>query len=396
MYDFTTHYDRSDLGSYKWEAAKKLNHHFDPTCIPLSVADMEFATAPEIVEGLKSYLDTVILGYAAPTKAYKEAVQNWMLSRHQFALELDEIVNTSGVVQALFNAVRSLTEEGDGVIIMPPVYYPFFRAVEASHRKVLRCPLIAGQERFEIDFDKFEQLAASGEAKALMFCSPHNPVSRVWTREELKRLEAIILKYDLLLLSDEIHADLCMPGHKHCVFASLSPELAQRSVTFLAATKSFNIAGLTLSSIIIKNAELREKFKAGLQAVALHSISGIAYEATRLAYTRAEPWLDAVIEIVYHNYKVFKRFIQERLPQLKLYPLEGSYLALLEERVLGLDKEALETMHIKAQLYLDEGYIFGEEGTGFSRFNLAVPTDVIEAALLRLELGIKELLSSKN
>lgn len=391
MYDFTTHHDRSQAGSYKWNGAKKLDPCFSSEYVPLSVADMELATAPEIVAGLKHYLDTQILGYAGPTQGYYEAVQEWMRKRHSFDIEREEIINTTGVVSAFYNAVRVFTHKGDGVIIMPPVYYPFYKAIEAAGCTLISCPLQECEGRYGIDFGHLEECAKRSDAKVILFCSPHNPVGRVWTRGELERLGEIALRNNLILLSDEIHADLCMPGHRHCVLQTLSEELAQRCLTLTSATKSFNLAGLALSNIIIRNRDLREQFKAGLQAIAAHPFSGPAYEATRLAYSEAGAWLDAVIGLVHSNYQILVQFIAQHLPQLRVFPLEGTYLVWVDERALGLDHEALEAMHLGAHLYLDEGYIFGEVGRGFSRINLAVPSDILVGALHRLELAVRAL-----
>ena len=224
-YDFETLTKRREQGSVKYRKTFMEFPNLPSDTIPLSTADMEFKNPPEMVEGLKKFLDEMVLGYTEANEDFKEALKSWLKRVHDFEVKDEWMVNNTAVVPAIFNAVKSLTNEGDGVIVMSPVYFPFFSAVTSQGRKLVDAPLIEKDNRFYIDFEKFEELAKMKENKVLLFCSPHNPVTRVWTREELERLEKIILENDLYLISDEIHSDIIMPGHKHIVFQTLSDKI---------------------------------------------------------------------------------------------------------------------------------------------------------------------------
>lgn len=390
-YDFTTRVNRQGQGSYKWEDMYAKKENISAGVVPLSVADMEFKNAPEIIEGLKSYLDEVVLGYTMPTKQYNDAVVGWMKRRHNFHIEPEWIVNTAGVVPAFFNAIRSFTNEGDGVIIMSPVYYPFYNAIEKQNRKIVDCPLLEKDGYYTIDYDKFETLAKEASNKILLFCSPHNPVGRVWKKEELQRLAEIILANDLLLLSDEIHFDLIMPGYEQVVFQTISEELAEKTITFTAPSKTFNLAGMGMSNTIIKNEELRKVFKEGIDEISAMPTTALGYKSCEIAYNECEEWLDECIQVIDKNQRVMKAFFEEKYPQIKCPLIEGTYLQWVDFNALGMTPEEQETfMTQEAELFLDEGYIFGDGGKGYERFNLAAPTEVIEEALARLDKALQQ------
>ncbi len=384
-YDFETVVNRANVGSSKWEQMKKWNPHVSEDIVPFSVADMEFVNAPEIVDGLKKFLDTTVLGYTRPTLSYYKAVCGWMDKRHHWHVEPEWIVESSGVVSAFFAAVRAFSEPGDGVIVMPPVYYPFYGAISTNNRTKVECPLINTGTTYEIDFDALERVARKPQNKILLFCSPHNPVGRVWTEDELAKVGEICLKHDVLILSDEIHFDLIMPGHKHTVFAALSEELANQMIVFTAPSKTFNLAGLQASNIIIPNKELRKTYLTEVQANGFFQLNILAYKACEIAYTQCEEWLEQLLQVIYHNHLTLKQYIEENLPAIKVYDLEGTYLQWMDFNGLGLNKDRLEKiMHQEAQIFFDEGYIFGEAGNGFERMNIACPTSVLERALERL------------
>ena len=391
-YDFTTRVNRAGSGSLKWDAMYQVNPHVDSSVVPLSVADMEFKMPPELTEGLKRYLDNAVLGYTGPTAAYKEAVQKWMKVRHNWAIEPDWIVPTAGVVPAIFNAVRSFTKPGDGVILLSPVYYPFFRAIRLQERNIAACSLQENGGRYTIDFDALERLAADPRNKALLFCSPHNPVGRVWAKEELHRIEEILLKNDLLLFSDEIHFDIVMQGHTHTVFQSLSNNLAERTITFTAPSKTFNIAGLGISNIIIKNENMRETFVKAQELGSGALFTALSYKACEICYTQCAAWLDEFLSVIDANQRIVQQFFQTHHPEIKAPLIEGTYLQWLDFRALGMEHKALEEfMTQTAQVFLDEGYIFGDEGRGFERINLAAPASIITETLERLSRALQTL-----
>lgn len=391
-YDFETLTNRANTGSSKWEQMKLWNPKVSEDVIPFSVADMELKNPPEVIEGLRSYLNTAILGYTLPTKSYLEAVAGWMNQRHNWEIHADWIIGSPGVVHAFFTVIRALTEPGDGVIVMTPVYYPFYAAIKRNNRTLIKNPLINIGSTYLIDFEDLEAKAKDPRNKILLFCSPHNPVGRVWTKEELTKVGEICLRNEVRIISDEIHFDLIMPGYQHTVFASLNEELANNVITCTAPSKTFNLAGLQTSNIIIPSKKIRILYRREVEAQGLSTLNILGYKACEIAYTQCEDWLDQFIELVYHNHLVLKAYIEENVPQIKVHVLEGTYLQWMDFRELNLHQNELEElMHSKAELFFDEGYIFGDEGIGFERMNIACPTNILVQALERLKAAIDEL-----
>ncbi|WP_296877070.1 MalY/PatB family protein [Thomasclavelia sp.] len=384
-YDFETLIDRTLKGSAKWQGMKEINPDVPDGIVPLSVADCDLKLAPEIQAGLIEFMQNdPVLGYSAPTDEYYQSVINWMMNKFNYSIEKEWIVLSNGVVPALGDGVGAFTKADEGVIIFTPVYYPFYKAIENNGRKIVKCPLINNEGHYEIDFALFEKLAKDSKNTLLILCSPHNPISRVWSKEELEKVAKICLENNIIILSDEIHEDLIMPGYKHTPVATLSEEIADITVTCTAPSKSFNIAGLQGSNIIIKNPELREKFVLQQSKKGFHTLNTISFEATRLAYSKGAAWLDAFKELIYQNYQMLTAFIQEKLPKVKVTPLEGTYLVWLDFRAYNLDYKELEKKMIHANIYLDEGYVFGDEGKGFERVNIATPSKVLQEALNRI------------
>lgn len=391
-YDFENVIDRTNLGSSKWNEMRQANPNVPKGIIPFSVADMELKNPPQIMEGLRSFLnaDTITLGYTTATGEYNKAVQGWMKRRHSWEVDMSQNVFSPGVVTALYAAVRAFTETGDGVIMFSPVYYPFRMSIEAQSRIAVDVPLLDVDMRYEINWAAFEAAAALPQNKLLLFCSPHNPVSRVWTASELQRLSEICLKNDVLVVSDEIHHDIVMPGYRHIVYATLSEEAAQNSIICTSPSKTFSLAGIQTSNIFIPNEELRKRFKHEMFENALFTTNAIGYKACEIAYTQCGEWLDEVLELIERNAKTAEHFLAENVPEIRVYPLEGTYLQWWDCRRLFDDYKSMETfMHEKALLFMDEGYIFGDEGRGFERINLACPTVMLEAALDRLSKALK-------
>jgi aminotransferase/cystathionine beta-lyase len=392
MYDFTTVVERSGAGSGKWDLMKRKNPEVPRGIVPLSVADMEFKMAPEITTGLRDYLQDLVLGYTGPTERYYNAVCGWMKNHHSWDIKAEWIVLSNGVVSAFFNAVKALAAPGEGVIIMPPVYYPFYTAIERNNRKVVPNNLVIRNGRYEIDFDNLETLAKDPNNRALLFCSPHNPVGRVWEKEELKRIGDICLKHGVVIISDEIHFDLIMPGFTHTVFAALGEAYAENAIICTAPSKTFNLAGLQSSNIIIQNKDLMKKYVDEISHnVGRPSLNIMGYRACEIAYTQCAPWLVELIAVVDKNRKTVEEFMGRRIPKIKVFNLEGTYLQWWDCRDLGMDHSELEKFMVSdVLLFLDEGYLFGETGRGYERINLACPTALLEAALERLAAGLEK------
>ena len=386
-YDFTHRANRRGVGAYKWDDMLGRDPSVPEDVIPLSVADMELPNPPEILEALHALLNEGPLGYTGPTDEFYEACLGWQRRRHDWSPKRAWISLSPGVVPAFHNAVRILSEPGDGIIVQPPVYYPFMKAIERNDRVMVENPLILEGDNYVIDFVGLERLAADPRNKAFLLCSPHNPVGRVWSAEELRRLADICLANDVFIVSDEIHDDLIMPGHSHTTIANvLKEDELSRVMVCTAPSKTFNIAGVQCSVIYIPDKDVRERFVAEFDKLACgNSLNIFAYRACTAAYERCEGWLDQLIELIWHNYTELRNIIERDLPGVRVLPLEGTYLMWVDFGCWGLDNEELESfMQSEARLFLDEGHIFGKGGDGFERFNLACPTADIVAAGERL------------
>lgn len=393
QYDFTSRVSRKGKGSMKWELMRSMASDLPEEIVPLSVADMEIKNPPEIIRGLVDFLESDnILGYTFATDQYLDTVKRWMERRHGYTIEKDWICVTPGIVSAFYAAVHAFTKPGEGVIIFRPVYYPFSMAIELNDRNIVNVPLINTDNYYTIDFDLFEEEAAKSQNKLLLFCNPHNPVGRVWTEEELTRLADICVRHGLYVVSDEIWADLVMPGFKTKALATVDERLEPYIITCNAASKTFNLAGLATSNIIVPNPELRSVYKKALDLLRSSSVNILGYEATRIAFTECDAWLDGLLDLIDHNQKLVYHYFESRFPQIKANQPEGTYLSWIDFRALGLTNEELETfMQEEALWFTDEGYIFGEEGSGYERINLAAPTVVIEEALERMGQALDRL-----
>lgn len=387
-YDFETLVDRSGSGAVKWDLMRQKDPAVPDGIVPFSVGDMDLKTPPEIVAGLRDYLERNILGYTAATDGYRRAVTDWLARRHGWETSPEWLVPVDGVVPAMYTAVRAFTKAGDGVVYLPPVYRPIHDAIDRNGRRPVSAPLLNDGSGYGIDFAALERALADPGATMLLFCSPHNPVSRVWRRDELQRLGDLCLANDVLLVSDEIHMDFVMPGHRHEVVANLSPDIAARSVVCTAPSKTFNIAGLQVSNIVIPDRRLRRAFEAEHARSGRHGPNQLGLAACRIAYERCEGWLDALLELIRKNGDIVREFVAAHFPEVSMHRHEGTYFVWLDFRAWGLSAEALEEFMVKkARLFLDEGYIFGTEGAGFERINLACPSRVLEEGLRRLLLA---------
>ena len=383
-YDFTSIPDRRGCGSNKWNGAKNASPEF----VPLSVADMEFYPAPQIVSAIKKTAENSVLGYTSPTDEYYNAVISWMKRRHDFDVKKEWIINTPGVVDALGILIQATTKPGDSVIILTPVYYPFDMAVLAKSRKIIYSELINSNGRYEINYADLEQKCK--RAKALLFCNPHNPVGRVWTKDELKKVADICCRNKVFIIDDEIHHDIIMPGYEHTVMSNVGNFVLDNIAICTAPSKTFNLAGLQCSNIIIPNSKIRAKASACSLLNMQMGLNIFAYPSCIAAYNECEDWLEELLTVVHENAMLVESFMAEYFPEVKVYPLEGTYLQWLDMRELGMTHIELKEMLEGAGLYLDNGEMFGPLGRGFQRINLACAKVTIEKALIRFKNAVEE------
>ena len=381
-YDFETLVNRRNTGSHKWEGMYEQIPDAGDEIVPLSVADMELKNPPAIIEGLKKYLDNIILGYTGETENYYKSVTSWMERRHGFSPKKEWFVMTAGVVPAIKEMVGAFTKDGDSVLMLTPVYYPFYSSVEANGRTVLGSELILEGTEYRIDFEDFAEKAARPETTLCILSSPHNPIGRIWTKEELLKLCEICLENNVFIISDEIHFDLIMPGFEHVSMGTFEEKYLNNCAICTAPSKTFNLAGLQTSNIFIPNEEYRNKMTA---ARGYFSLNIFGYKACELAYDECEEWLDELRLFLDENRKFVEEFVAEKMPEVKVHRLQGTYLMWLDFRAWGMNEKELEDFMVhKAQAIFDEGYVFGEGGVGFERINIACPKRVLEATLKRI------------
>ncbi len=388
-YDFETLVNRRNTGSHKWEGMYAQIPGAGDDVVPLSVADMELKNPPAIIEGLKEYMDKTILGYTGETENYYKSVISWMERRHGFSPKKEWFVMTAGVVPAIKEMVGAFTKDGDSVLMLTPVYYPFYSSVEANGRTVLGSELILDGTKYSIDFEDFAEKAARPETTLCILSSPHNPIGRIWTKEELLKLCEICLENNVFIISDEIHFDLIMPGYEHVSMGTFEEKYLNNCAICTAPSKTFNLAGLQTSNIFIPNEEYRSKMTA---ARGYFSLNIFGYKACELAYDKCEEWLDELLLFLDENRKFVEEYIAEKMPEVKVHRLEGTYLMWLDFRAWGMTKEEQEDFMVhKAEAIFDEGYVFGEGGIGFERINIACPKKVLENTLERIYKAKNEL-----
>ena len=386
-YDFDTVFDRRATDSLKWAGRADLPD--SGNLLPLWVADMDFACPPEVADAVRLRAEHPIYGYPARSEGYYRSVVNWMERRHGWKVEKDWIEFAPGVVPALNFAVQAFSGPGDGIIIQPPVYLPFRSALQQNGRRIIENPLVLKNGRYVMDIPGLEACVDAG-TKALILCSPHNPVGRVWERSELESVVGICHRHRLVLISDEIHSDLILGNSRHICAASLSDKAAEITVTLTAANKTFNIAGLAMANVITSNPDLRERFAAAIarSGISVSPVFGnIAVEA---AYEKGEAWLEQLLSYLAANHVFARKFLTERLPELVPCLLEGTYLLWIDCSALGLDDQKLKDFFLKkAGVWLDEGTKFGTGGSGFMRMNFACPRTILSEALERIETAVK-------
>ena len=381
-YDFDKVIDRRQTNSYKYDFAAEMGKPAD--ALPLWVADMDFQVPPEVTARLEEIVRHAVYGYSEAKDDYFGAVKNWFTERFGFTPEPQWLVKTPGVVFSLAQAIRSMTAPGDAVVIQPPVYRPFSQLVEVNERRLVENELIFRDGRYFMDLDDLQKKIADSKAKMLILSSPHNPVGRVWTREELMALGQICLDHQCLVVADEIHCDFIRPGHVHHIFASLSTEFAQNCILCTAPSKTFNLAGLQASNIFIPNESLRRKFKNELNKVGYHSLNPLGLAACQAAYEYGQDWLEELKNYLEGNLALLKDSLKD-FPKVKIVEPEGTYLVWLDFRAVGLTPKALDELLLnKAKVWFDEGQKFGQGGEGFQRINLACPRSTLAEAIKRL------------
>ena len=394
-YNFDEVVDRKNTNSLKYDFAVERGRPAD--VLPLWVADMDFRAPKPVLDALHSAVDHGIFGYSDVKENYYNAVSAWFDQNFGWKTQPDWLVKTPGVVFALAMAVRALTNPGDSVLVQPPVYYPFFSVIRDNERKVVENELFYRDGRYEIDFMDFEEKIIQNRVKLFLLCSPHNPVCRVWTRDELQRIGEICLKHNVYVVSDEIHCDFAFPGHLHTVFLNACPKLADRSIICTAPSKSFNLAGLQVSNIWIPSKVIRNLFVREIDRSGYSQLNTLGLVACQAAYEHGGEWLEQCKSYLRNNLYYLRRFLAEKLPQIKLVEPEGTYFAWLDCSGLGLNRKELNDLIIyTAKLWLDPGHIFGGNADQFQRIVLACPEEILQKALKQLERAVDILMNTRR
>lgn len=385
-YDFNKITPRRGSNSYKWDSAE------DADVLPMWVADMDFQTAPAIIDALKRRVSHGIFGYTRVPEEYYAAVINWFERRHGWHIDRQWFIYTSGVVPAISAVIKALAKEGDKILTLTPVYNCFFSSIRNNGCLLESCPLRYENNTFSIDFDDLQRRAADPKATLMLLCNPHNPSGRVWTREELQRIGEICLRNNVIVVSDEIHCELVHPGFKYTPFASVSEEFQKHCVSCISPSKAFNIAGLQIANIIAADDDMRRRIDKAININEVCDVNPFGVIATIAAYNEGEEWLSQLMEYIHGNYTFFRTYCDEHFPQMPVAPLEGTYLAWMDCRSLRMPSEEMEEKLMKEQkLWLNAGSMYGKEGEGFMRWNLACPRAFVEEGLKRFGKYINRL-----
>lgn len=395
-YNFDKIINRKGTNCLKYDYAVERGKPAD--VLPLWVADMDFTVSEEITKSLHAAVDHGIYGYTQPKDAYYNAITNWMEKKHNWKTKREWIMKTPGVVFALGAAVKAFTKPGDAVLIQNPVYYPFTNIIRDNDRRVIDNTLVyekrvtEGKSQYSIDYEDFERKIVQEHIKLFILCNPHNPVGRVWTREELQQLGEICLRHHVIVVSDEIHNDFVYPGFEHTVFANVDPRFTEFTVTCTAPSKTFNLAGLQISNIFISNETLREAFQKEIDKTGYDEPNALGAVACEAAYRGGQEWLDQLRAYLLENLNFLRAYLQEKLPQIHLVEPEGTYLVWLDCSELGISGKELDQFIVeKAGLWLDGGAMFGPSGADFQRVNIACPRATLELALDKLKAAVDNL-----
>ncbi|KMK77770.1 MalY/PatB family protein [Alkalihalobacillus pseudalcaliphilus] len=375
--------ERKGTNSLKWDMLQERFGSDD--VLPLWVADMDFRAPDAVIEAIKEKADHGIFGYPAHAKSLDKAVQSWLKRRYGWEVQENAFIYTLGVVPALSHLICTFTKKSDEIIIQSPVYYPFYDVIEKNERTLVKNPLKYNGQRYEMDYEDLES-KITDHTKMLLLCHPHNPGGRVWEKAELERLVAICKKHNLYIVSDEIHADLLYDGFTHTPIASIDLEMSNRIFTCLAPSKTFNLAGMQASYVVIEDAAKRLEFKKYMATTFTGMNNSFAEVAMEAAYTYGEPWLEELMTYIQHNYQLVTTFITEHMPKIKWMEPEGTYLLWLDFTGLNMDPvERKKWLIEEAKVGFNHGAMFGEEGSNFERMNLACPSSIVEEALTRLK-----------
>ena len=384
MYSFDELTERRNTNSYKWDIGDDE--------LPMWVADMDFKTAPAIIEFLKHKVDEGIYGYQIIPDAWYEAYQSWWKSRHHLEIERDSLIFCTGVVPAISTAVRKLTTPAEKVIVLTPVYNIFFNSIYNNGRNVVECPLKYTDGHYDIDFAVFEEKLSDPQVTLLIFCNPHNPVGKIWDRETLAHVGELCDKHHVTVISDEIHCDLTDPGVEYVPYASASEICKQQSVTCIAPTKAFNIAGLQTAAVMVPNPVLRHKMWRALNTDEVAEPNVFAMGAAIAAFTQGGEWLDELRQYIYENKQLVRSFVERELPKLKLIPSQATYLLWFDCSAWSNDSVALcDQIRKRTGLYLSEGREYGQNGASFFRMNIACPRARVLEGLQRLKRALDEI-----
>ncbi len=393
-YNFDEVIQRTRTACVKWDG---LENYFGTTdAIPLWVADMDFKSPPAVVDALRKRAEHGVYGYTMRPNSYYEAIINWMKKRHHWAIQKEWIAHSPGVVPALSLLIDTYTQPGDKVVIQPPVYHQFAQAISLQGRKIVENPLKLENGRYVMDFVDLENKLDS-TTKMFILCSPHNPVGRVWTKEELMSLGQICMKHNVLIVSDEIHCDLVYKDYHHTPFGSLSPEFFEHSITCIAPSKTFNICGLQTSTLIIPKKELYTAYHQAITRWSIGSPNVFGAIALEAAYQNGEEWLDQLLDYLHDNLKFLIDYIEEHIPQIQVIKPEGTYLVWLDCRALVLNggHQLGHFMLHEAKLALNEGHAFGVGGDGFMRMNIACPRSTLAQSLNRIRYAVESVKQTK-
>jgi len=389
-YDFDKITSRRNTDSIKHDFATQRGK--PDGILPLWVADMDFKTPQVVIDALVDKSRHGIFGYSETGRDYIEVLQNWFYNHYEWKVQPNWLVKTPGVVYAISTAIRALTKRGNAVLIQQPVYYPFSESVLINDRRLVINELVYSQGKYSIDYEDFENKILQNDVKLFVLCNPHNPVGRVWTKDELVRLGDICLKHGVIVVSDEIHADFVYSGYRHHVFANIKPEFSNIAITCTAPTKTFNLAGLQISNIFIENRDIRRQVKDEIEKSGYSQLNIMGIIACKAAYSHGDEWLTELKAYLTENLNFIRNFIAQKLPQVRLVEPEGTYLVWLDFKALGLSDRELDNMITnKAMLWLDTGEMFGVGGEGFQRINIACPRSILEKAFAQLEQAISNL-----
>ncbi len=381
-YDFDRIVPREKSNCVKYDTCEETFGR--PDIIPMWIADMDFPVAPFVENAMRARMEHPVYGYAVRSESYYRSITGWVERRNNWKIKPHWIDFTPGVVSGFVFAIRALTAEGDGVVIQPPVYPPFAAMISANGRRIVNNPMKFTGGRFEIDFEELDRCLAG--ARALLFCNPHNPTGRVFSREELEKVGELCLKHNVVIISDEIHSDLIQKPYLHTHIASVSPRLAENTVTFIAPSKTFNLAGLSISHAITPGDSLRRRLRAELDKIHVDQGNVFGTAALEAAYTHGDEWVDQLNEYIGRNARYVAEFIDVHLPAVKTIPNEGTYLMWIDFRGLGMEHQELcRFLVAEARLGLNDGQQFGDQGRGFMRMNLATSFDTIKQAMVQLK-----------